>query len=199
MSFAHWGNTTVTGRGLVALSGRGQSHQITLKTKEKYVVHPSHILAYNLTQHAPGPYRFKSTSLRFQVPALSRWIPDTKFWRTMREATAWRWASSVAFTIRTWARRTIWGDRLFLEFTGPATIYIQSRGSGLRDVLTDRDVNEIADSPAGSAASSVAMIESGQKAGDVSTTGMTKPKSATSMSYATVNQGGTVKFDEQKA
>lgn len=36
----HWGNTTIRGRGLVALAGAGQIYQITLKAGEQYVAHP---------------------------------------------------------------------------------------------------------------------------------------------------------------
>ena len=39
-SLAHWGNTRVTGRGLICLSGKGQVYQVSLKTGEEYVVHP---------------------------------------------------------------------------------------------------------------------------------------------------------------
>lgn len=39
--------------------------------------------------------------------------------------------------------------KLFLNFQGPGTILLQSRGSRLRDTLTNRDVTEIADAPAG--------------------------------------------------
>lgn len=39
-SLAHWGNSTVTGRGLVALAGAGQIYQVSLRPGEQYVVHP---------------------------------------------------------------------------------------------------------------------------------------------------------------
>lgn len=39
--------------------------------------------------------------------------------------------------------------QLFLAFQGPGTILLQSRGSRIRDVLTNRDVAEIAEAPAG--------------------------------------------------
>jgi uncharacterized protein (AIM24 family) len=113
MSIANWGNTSVTGRGLLALSGRGQIHSVHLKQGEEYVVHPSNVVAYKITQLAPQPYRFKTTSFRLQVPSISGWLPDTKFWRTMRETTVWRYTRHTAFTIRTWARRVIWGDRVY--------------------------------------------------------------------------------------
>ncbi|EEP80591.1 predicted protein [Uncinocarpus reesii 1704] len=55
----------------------------------------------------------------------------------------------IFHTVRTWARRTIWGDRLFLQFEGPATILIQTRASRINDSLTAQEVNEIADAQPG--------------------------------------------------
>lgn len=104
----------MTGRGLLALSGKGLIHRITLKTGEEYVVHPSHVIAYSIMQHAPQPYRFKANALRFQIPNPTGWLPDTRFWRTMREITIWRFMRDAAYVTRTWGRRVIWGDRVSL-------------------------------------------------------------------------------------
>ena len=124
ISLAHWGNTHVTGRGLLALSGRGQIHQFHLKTGEEYVVHPSNVIAYSQMQHAPQPYRFKATSFRLQVPALNGLLPDTRFWRLTRESAAWKYVSQTAWTVRTWARRTIWGDRVWIPSSRSLTSLI---------------------------------------------------------------------------
>ena len=35
-----WGNTLISGRGLVALVGSGQIYQINLSANDEYVVHP---------------------------------------------------------------------------------------------------------------------------------------------------------------
>jgi hypothetical protein len=84
----------------------------------------------------------------------------------MSETGAWRALATTFYTLKTWMRRTIWGDRvcpvlvpvynhllttlqLFLCFEGPTTMLLQSRASRVRDVLTLRDVNEIAESPPG--------------------------------------------------
>lgn len=112
MPIAHWGKTSVTGRGLVALAGKGQIHQVHLRTGDEYIVHPSNIVAYSINQHAPQPYRFKATALRLNVPNITSWLPDTRFWREMRKTTVWRWSKTAYFSVRTWARRTIWGDRV---------------------------------------------------------------------------------------
>lgn len=86
----------------------------------------------------------------------------------------------IYHNLRTWARRTIWGDRvclllpsclfawltsiqLFLQFEGPTTILVQSRGPRVSDVLTTREVNEIADSPAGATHDAVKLLEQKQQ------------------------------------
>ncbi len=157
MSLAHWGNSRITGRGLVAVAGPGQLYQVTLRPGEEYVAYPGNVLAYTITQHPPLPYRLKSSNLRFQIPnlGLSYLIPDTKFFRVMRESSVWRGVATLLFTLRTAARRTIWGDRLFLQFHGPMTVLLSSRASRVRDVLTAREINEIADSPPGAVQSAV--------------------------------------------
>lgn len=75
--------------------------------------------------------------------------------------------------------------QLFLHFKGPANIIIQSRGGHLSDVLTTRDVNEIADSPAGSVTEA---LTSPAEAGATTIKPAAKA-SPTTMSYASVNQG----------
>jgi hypothetical protein len=40
LGLAHWGNTYITGRGLLALAGSGQIYQVQLKAGESYVAHP---------------------------------------------------------------------------------------------------------------------------------------------------------------
>jgi hypothetical protein len=109
---AHWGQTQLSGRGLVALVGNGQIYQISLKTGEEYVVHPSNVVAYTATQSLPLPYRFKSTTLNFQIPGLSGWLPETKFFSEVRKTGTYKTLASAAWRVRTWARKGIWGDRV---------------------------------------------------------------------------------------
>ena len=73
----------------------------------------------------------------------------------MRQTEAYKFLARVFFKVRTTARRTIWGDRLFLQFRGPTTILMSSRGARVSDVLTNAEVNEIADAPAGAVPSAV--------------------------------------------
>jgi uncharacterized protein (AIM24 family) len=195
MSIAHWGNSQVSGRGLVALAGPGQIYQITLKSGEEYVVHPGNVVAYTVTQHPPLPYRLKSSSLRLQVPNLgfSYLIPDIKFFRIMRQTATWKGITQLLFNLRTAARRTIWGDRLFLQFHGPTTILMSSRASRISDVLTSRDVNEIADSPPGAVQSAVLLASQPKEESMEMKQVADIP---TGFRFAAVGKDGKVKFED---
>lgn len=37
---AHWGNSEITGRGLLAIAGQGSIYQVILDAGEEYIVHP---------------------------------------------------------------------------------------------------------------------------------------------------------------
>lgn len=142
-------------------------------------------------QHPPQPYRFKSSALKFQVPNVMSLLPATRFFNTVRESSVWRTLATATFTLRTWARRSIWGDRMFLRFQGPANILVQSRGARLTDSFTARDVNEVADAPAGAvqSASSPKPIKSEKEAEPVS--------QPVHVSYATVKKDGEVDFSNK--
>ncbi|MCJ1376035.1 Altered inheritance of mitochondria protein 24, mitochondrial [Loxospora ochrophaea] len=197
MSLAYWGNSQITGRGLLALTGKGQIYQVSVKAGEEYVAHPSNVIAYTITQTPPLPYRLKSSSFRLQIPSetLSRLLPDTRFFKVMRQSDTWKALTRVLFNLRTWSRRTIWGDRLFLHFRGPTTILLQTRASRLSDVLTSRDVNEIADTPAGEVQAAVTLASKSS-----STASITSPSTASSapnrLNFASIGQDGKVEFQE---
>ncbi|CAF9920315.1 MAG: Altered inheritance of mitochondria protein 24, mitochondrial [Heterodermia speciosa] len=196
MSLAHWGSSEVTGRGLLALTGRGSICQIVLKTGEDYVAHPSNIVAYSLNPTPPSPYRFKSSTLRFQMPRLENrgFFPDTKFFRVMRESPTWRNLRSAFSGLRTWLRKTIWGDRLFLQFHGPTTILLQTRAARLNDVLSNRDVDEVADVPPGQSVTT--FLKASNAVASQSETSSAVRR--TRMSRAVVGADGTVSFDSAR-
>ncbi len=89
-----------------------------------------------------------------------------------------------------------------MRFYGPSTILVQSRGSRLTDVLTSRDVNEIADTPAGAVQSAVTLISKKKDSADPppesSQESTPKPSAspATRMMYASVDGEGRVKFQK---
>jgi hypothetical protein len=165
LSVAHWGNTHLTGRGLAALAAPGQIYEMKLADGEEIVLHPSHVVAYAVTKNPPLPFRLRSTRLSLQLPSVpasitsvaGRLVPErlTKFWNAMRDTGTYKTLARLLFGLRTATRRTVWGDRLFLQFRGPMTVLMSTRGVRVRDVLSREDVNEIADSEAGVVPSAV--------------------------------------------
>ncbi|KAM0448709.1 hypothetical protein ACHAO4_008420 [Trichoderma viride] len=162
LSVAHWGSTFVTGRGLAALSAPGQIYQLHLSEGEEFVAHPGSVVAYSVTKQQPLPFRFKSASLRFQIPSLTSWIPETEFMKKARGSEVYKFLARVFYSLRTMTRRTIWGDRLFLHFKGPSTILMSSRGVRVVDALSNEQVNEIADAQAGTLASALELSDKPQ-------------------------------------
>lgn len=158
LSLTHWGSTHLTGRGVAALSGPGQIYQLTLSEGEEFVVHPGSVMAYSISRNLPQPFRFKSSSVRFQIPSLASWMPKSEFVKNMRKTSAYKYMAGLLYSLRTTTRRTIWGDRLFLQFKGPTTIFMSSRGVRVADVLSNQQVNEISDVPAGELPQSFNML-----------------------------------------
>ncbi len=208
LSLAHWGTTTCTGRGLLALAGMGNLFSIDLAENESYIAHPSNILAYSVSSPIPPrPYRFKSSSFNLQIPGLpspynfGNFFPSSRFVTSLKDSDSYKTLASIYYRIRTWSRRTIWGDRLFLQFTGPTTILIQSRGSRVSDVLTNRDVNEIADAPPGAVGEAVRLDIKQQEehmsgAGAGATTLETVVRKPLKLSIASVQRDGNVRIEE---
>jgi len=127
----------------------------------------------------------------------------------MSETPTWRAIKNFFHALRIWSRRTVWGDRLFLQFKGPATILVSSRASRLSDVLTARDVEEIADAPTGALADAVKLdMKRSQEGGDLPSTAsgpagvsevpLARHASEPKMSYATVQKGQGVSFEQQR-
>ncbi|KAF1940737.1 hypothetical protein EJ02DRAFT_445297 [Clathrospora elynae] len=193
LGVAHWGNTYITGRGLIALAGSGQIYQIQVKAGESYVAHPSNVVAYTASTTPPLPFRFKSSNLRFQVPdlGLGSLVQNSRFFRTMNQTSTWRAIATSYYTLKTWLRRTVWGDRLFLRFEGPTTMLLQSRASRISDVLTLRDVNEIAESPPGAVDDAVArkIKEEIKEIGDGTKAPIPNTDASGTVRYATVKDG----------
>ncbi|KAI1097253.1 mitochondrial biogenesis AIM24-domain-containing protein [Jackrogersella minutella] len=193
LPIAHWGSSELTGRGLAALSAPGHIYQLSLSEGEEFVAHPSHVVAYTVTKNPPQAFRFKSSGIRFQVPSLTAWLGDTEFLRTMRGTETYKVLSRVLFSLRTTARRTIWGDRLFLQFRGPATVLMSSRGARISDVLTNADVNELADAPMGVAPKAVELATKPKP--DVGPP-KTEDAAEVRINVASVGPDGKVKFSD---
>ncbi|KAB5536290.1 mitochondrial biogenesis AIM24-domain-containing protein [Coniochaeta sp. 2T2.1] len=203
LSLAHWGQTHLTGRGLAALSSPGQAYQLALAEGEEIVLHPSHVVAYSLTRNPPQPFRLRSNLLRLQVPAIpasisilgGRLVPAglSRFWNNMRDTGTYRYLAKLLFALRTTARRSIWGDRLFLQFRGPMTVVMSSRGARVRDVLSREQVAEIADVEAGQVPDAVELAgkpKTEEKDGRMVSDG------TTAVRVASVGRDGKVTFEE---
>lgn len=202
LSLAHWGNSHLTGRGLAALSAPGHIYQVLLGEGEEIVVHPSHVVAYSVNKNPPQPFRLKSTSLRLQIPSIpasittrvSDIIPGgvTKFWNVMRDTDTYKFLAKLLFSLRTSTRRSIWGDRLFLQFRGPTTLLMSSRGVRSAEVLTREQVNEIADTEAGAVPAAIELATTPKK-DEVAR----RQESPVQIHVATV-KGGKVEFEDTK-
>lgn len=205
LSMAHWGSTHLTGRGLAALSAPGQTYQVTLGEGEELVLHPSHVVAYSINRNPPQPFRLKSNTLRLQVPsvpasvrsAAERLVPEglSRFWRAMRDTDTYKFLARLLFGLRTTARRSVWGDRLFLQFKGPTTIVMSSRGVRVRDVLTRDDVNEIADTEAGVVPAAVELATTPKKLLEPQKSAGDQP---VAIHVAAVGKDGKVRFEDTK-
>ncbi|KAI9822141.1 MAG: Altered inheritance of mitochondria protein 24, mitochondrial [Thelocarpon impressellum] len=139
----------------------------------------------------------KSSTLRLQIPSfeLGSWIPDSKFLRAMRESASWKALKVFYFSLRTWARRTLRGDRLFLQFHGPSTILLQSRAARLGDVLTARDVNEVAETEPGAMQPSETLQRRQQTGNDAAEAAKRRISIApASLNVASVRRDGKVEF-----
>lgn len=142
-------------------------------------MHPSHVVAYAVSRHAPQPFRLReggaakatkatgqavkaagkaasravsatASRLHLQTPELSG-VPESLagYWRTLRETAVYKFTARVLFDARTVLRQTIWGDRLLVRVHGPTTLLLSSRGVRVAETLSRDQVNEIADTEAG--------------------------------------------------
>ncbi|KAJ5606449.1 Mitochondrial biogenesis protein AIM24 [Penicillium lagena] len=204
LSLAHWGSSEVTGRGLMALVGNGQLYSIELKAGEQYIAHPSNVVAYTMSSNPPRPYRFKSTTLNFQVPGLKtlpRLLQNNKFIQDMSDSNTWKATMRFLHKVRTWSRMTIWGDRLFLQFDGPTTILVQTRGPRLKDVLAPREANEIADVQRGVTVTATEAAGNDAAVNTIpelarSVEDLTQEIKGTSQSVARIRRDGKVEIEE---
>ena len=211
MSIAYWGSSDITGRGLLALAGRGQIFSLELADGESYIAHPSNVLAYSISfpSRIPQPYRFKSSTITFQIPLqLGNFFPSSTFVRNMRNSDTYKFVANIFYRIRTWSRRTIWGDRLFLQFTGPTTLLLQTRAARVSDVLTAKEVNEVADAPPGAVRQAIESVQDRKvetnrmgiegATPSASPTVSTATSSQPRLSVASVSRDGKVTFESTK-
>jgi hypothetical protein len=114
----------------------------------------------------------------------------------MRHTETYKGLVRLLHGLRTAARRSLWGDRLFLQFRGPTTILVSSRGVRVADVLSSEDVNEIADAPGGVVADAVELSRRPEPS-VLSPAASAEPKPV-AVHVASVGKDGKVKFEEAK-
>ncbi|KAK6509313.1 Altered inheritance of mitochondria protein 24, mitochondrial [Arthrobotrys musiformis] len=195
MSPAQWSNSRISGRGLAALVGKGQVYQIVLADGEEMIIHPTHLLAYSIGPDRPRPYRLAQTTLRFQLPKLSLLrglFPKSEFIATMTKTDTYQTISKILYNTKTWVRRVLWGDRLFLQFKGPSTILVQSRTSRLTDVFTKDEINDTASAEPG-ALDKFHPPEQPKNSSDLSSPGR---EESLTVKMATVGKTGRVTFED---
>ena len=91
-------------------------------------------------------------------------------------------------------------SQLFLQFEGPTTMLLQSRASRVSDVLTLKDVDEIASSPPGAVQDAVArkIKEEIKEISSGAPVDSQKPIASETVRYATV-KGGKATFDDKSS
>ncbi|RKF55503.1 Altered inheritance of mitochondria protein 24, mitochondrial [Golovinomyces cichoracearum] len=140
---AHRGNTKVMGRGLIALSGYGNIYRIRLKAGEEYIANVGNLVAYTESPNQPQPYRHSNFHIR--VPSIGAWlrVSDRNLVRSLRATNIWLLTTKLFTMLRTFMRRIVWGNQLFLKFSGPTTILISSRADRISNILTSREINDM--------------------------------------------------------
>lgn len=111
----------------------GLLYRFTVRGAEMLTLE-SNVVAYTITSNPPRPYRFKSTTLKFQVPGLKsfpRFLQGSKFLRAMSETDTWKTSMNIFHKLRTWARMTVWGDRVCGHRLNPGSFFLYSVLIGL--------------------------------------------------------------------
>ncbi|CAK7227141.1 Altered inheritance of mitochondria protein 24, mitochondrial [Sporothrix curviconia] len=153
----------------------------------------------------------KAVRLRLQTPGTVASEPGgagrvARFWDAMRTTSTYKFLARALFDTRTVLRRTVWGDRLFVHVRGPTTLLLSSRGVRVAEVLTRDNVNEIADTEAGTVAAAVELASNGDIKDAASAGGDEKGAEAVSSTasstvaihVAEVKPSGKVEFTDAK-
>lgn len=148
-----WGNTYLTGRGDVALVGRGQIFKIDLTEDEDILVHPANLLAYTTAQgstNAHGQFvKLNHSAPLLQLPKLpfvERLLANNSLLKSYLDSDFHRAVQNTNKSIRkTWAKWFGTGNQL-LQIQGPRTILIQSQRTDLRQIVSRNDLAKVGSS-----------------------------------------------------
>jgi hypothetical protein len=124
----HGTRTAGTGRQGPDLPGAGQggrdlccASQVGYppKTTHYRLTACSNVVAYTASTTPPMPFRFKSSNIRFQIPDLGfgTLMQRIEFIKKAGESAAWRTLATTFHTLKTWMRRSVWGDRVSNQTT----------------------------------------------------------------------------------
>ncbi|KAK9470540.1 mitochondrial biogenesis AIM24-domain-containing protein [Dipodascopsis tothii] len=140
------GTSFLSGRGEIALVGRGNVYQVTLKEGDEVAVRPGNVVAFSGGEEVgigPEIFRLRHSRLRLQVP----WLPQlggSTLLAGAAESPVYKAAANGWATAMAWVRRLVWGDNVFVRFKGPTTVLLQSRGAQLADVIPAAERREVA-------------------------------------------------------
>ena len=195
----NWSSQLITGRGLVALAARGGAYETRLADGEEFLASPGSVVAYSTGPNAPEAFRLGSQT-RLAVLDLRRLLPKTEFIRAVKESVTWRFLGRVAFVVRRWIGSVVWGERVYLRFRGPGTVILRGKvGAGIKDWYEDREVNEWADSSAGTIEKSVSLAARAQRdrADGLGAVASSTKSDGRNVNYATVGNDGKVAWAKE--
>ena len=84
-----------------------------------------------------------------------------------------------------------------MQFHGPATILLQTRAARISDILTSRDVNEIADTEPGAIQSAMSAVPQAPQEVELARHEVPRTVTPTKMTVASVGKGGEVNFEKK--
>lgn len=125
-------STVLTGRGSAVVSGNGQIYQLVLQRGDTYVLHPSNVIAYAASCPRPESVKLRvplGVELRKPRFQLKSFFLRYEFFRVMSRTETFGYLVSAVSAVKRLGRRLVWGDQLYVRFTGPTTVLLQSRAS----------------------------------------------------------------------
>ncbi|KAI4210179.1 MAG: hypothetical protein LQ351_006933 [Letrouitia transgressa] len=192
MGLGNRGSSEITGRGLLAIAGRGSISQIKLEVNENYVVHPRLQPYFRSTVAIQAPNFFISTA------GSGPWI--VHFTRSNRAFPDRARIIYLAINGTLPVQFTNLVKETYLGRSRPVTILLQTRGGKSTDILTTRDINDIADTPAGALETRLPST----LGSSITTNSKLEPstpqsdKKNTPLNFANVDRSGKVSFEKSE-
>ncbi|BFZ56410.1 Altered inheritance of mitochondria protein 24, mitochondrial [Savitreella phatthalungensis] len=128
-------STVLTGRGSAVVCGDGQVYELVLNGGESYVLHPSNVVAYMASCPKPESIKLRlplGVQLRKPRLQIRDFLRRYEFFRVMGQTDTWGYIVSGWNAVKRLGRKLVWGDQLYVRFTGPTTILLQSRSTDVK-------------------------------------------------------------------